>query len=62
MVDGRNGKCFDEHGYQECRNFTGRLSDEDLQKVTGAAFCTHLCFNFEGFGIPIIAHFVATYL
>ncbi|MFN8144103.1 MAG: glycosyltransferase family 1 protein [Bacteroidia bacterium] len=37
--------------------FTGRLSDEDLQKVTGAAFALTYVSNFEGFGIPIIEAF-----
>ncbi len=34
--------------------FTGRLSDEDLQKVLGAAFALSFVPIFEGFGLPIV--------
>jgi glycosyltransferase involved in cell wall biosynthesis len=34
--------------------FTGRLSDEDLQKVLGAAFALSFVPVFEGFGLPIV--------
>jgi len=34
--------------------FTGRLFDEDLQKVLGAAFALSFVPLFEGFGLPIV--------
>jgi glycosyltransferase involved in cell wall biosynthesis len=34
--------------------FTGRLSDEDLQKVLSAAFALSFVPIFEGFGLPIV--------
>lgn len=43
--------------WKEAVVFTGRLDDEELQKVTGAAFALTYVSNFEGFGIPIIEAF-----
>lgn len=37
--------------------FTGRLSDEDLQKVLGAAYALSFVPVFEGFGLPIVEAF-----
>ena len=37
--------------------FTGRLSDEDLQKMLGAAFALSFVPIFEGFGLPIVEAF-----
>ena len=34
--------------------FTGRLSDEDLQKMLGAAYALSFVPIFEGFGLPIV--------
>lgn len=34
--------------------FTGRVSENDLQKITAAAFAVTYVSSFEGFGIPII--------
>lgn len=34
--------------------FTGRVSEDDLQKITAAAFAVTYVSTFEGFGIPII--------
>ena len=34
--------------------FTGRLSDEDLQKILGAAYALSFVPIFEGFGLPIV--------
>lgn len=40
--------------YKEDIIFTGRLTDEDLQKVLGAAFALSFVPVFEGFGLPIV--------
>ena len=37
--------------------FTGRLSDEDLQKMLGAAYALSFVPIFEGFGLPIVEAF-----
>lgn len=37
--------------------FTGRLEDDELQQVTGAAYALTYVSNFEGFGIPIVEAF-----
>jgi glycosyltransferase involved in cell wall biosynthesis len=37
--------------------FTGRLTDEDLQKVLGAAYALSFVPIFEGFGLPIVEAF-----
>ena len=37
--------------------FTGRLSDEDLHKMLGAAFALSFVPIFEGFGLPIVEAF-----
>lgn len=37
--------------------FTGRVSDEDLRDITGAAFALSYVSTFEGFGIPIVEAF-----
>lgn len=37
--------------------FTGRLSDEDLQKILGAAYALSFVPIFEGFGLPIVEAF-----
>ena len=34
--------------------FTGRVSEDNLQKITAAAFAVTYVSTFEGFGIPII--------
>lgn len=34
--------------------FTGRVSEETLQQLTGAAFCLTYTPYFEGFGVPIV--------
>ena len=39
---------------QEHVKFTGRLSDEELVRVTAAAYCHINVSYFEGFGIPIL--------
>lgn len=43
--------------YKEDIVFTGRLSDEDLQKMLGAAFALSFVPIFEGFGLPIVEAF-----
>ncbi len=40
--------------YKDDIIFTGRLSDEDLQKMLGAAFALSFVPIFEGFGLPIV--------
>lgn len=40
--------------YRDDIIFTGRLSDEDLQKMLGAAFALSFVPIFEGFGLPIV--------
>ena len=37
--------------------FTGRLSDADLAKLLGAAYCLSFVPTFEGFGLPIVEAF-----
>ncbi len=39
--------------------FTGRLSDEELKDVLGAAHCLSFVPTFEGFGLPIVEAFQA---
>jgi glycosyltransferase involved in cell wall biosynthesis len=39
--------------------FLGRLSDEDLKQVLGAAYCLSFAPVFEGFGLPIVEAFEA---
>jgi glycosyltransferase involved in cell wall biosynthesis len=39
--------------------FTGRVEEEDLQQLLGAAFASLYVSTFEGFGIPIIEAFQA---
>ena len=39
--------------YKDDIIFTGRLSDDDLQKVLGAAYALSFVPIFEGFGLPI---------
>jgi glycosyltransferase involved in cell wall biosynthesis len=34
--------------------FTGRVSDQELYKITAAAFCMVYIPHFEGFGLPIV--------
>lgn len=53
-----------EHAYgsMQFKNdviFTGRVSDEDLNNIMGAAFANLYVSMFEGFGIPIIEAFHA---
>ncbi|HQW43935.1 MAG: glycosyltransferase family 4 protein [Chitinophagaceae bacterium] len=43
--------------YKEDIIFTGRLSDEDLQKMLGAAYALSFVPIFEGFGLPIVEAF-----
>ena len=43
--------------YQEDVVFAGRLSAEDLHKVTAAALASVYVSYFEGFGIPILEAF-----
>lgn len=43
--------------YKDDIIFTGRLSDEDLQKVLGAAYALSFVPIFEGFGLPIVEAF-----
>jgi glycosyltransferase involved in cell wall biosynthesis len=43
--------------YKEDIIFTGRLSDEDLQKMLGAAYALSFVPVFEGFGLPIVEAF-----
>lgn len=40
--------------YKDDIVFTGRLSDEELQKVLGAAYALSFVPIFEGFGLPIV--------
>ncbi|MBK8311760.1 MAG: glycosyltransferase family 4 protein [Chitinophagaceae bacterium] len=43
--------------YKDDIIFTGRLSDDDLQKVLGAAYALSFVPIFEGFGLPIVEAF-----
>ncbi|MEI2738062.1 MAG: glycosyltransferase family 1 protein [Chitinophagaceae bacterium] len=43
--------------YKDDIIFTGRLSDEDLQKMLGAAYALSFVPIFEGFGLPIVEAF-----
>lgn len=43
--------------YRQDIIFTGRLSDEDLQKMLGAAYALSFVPIFEGFGLPIVEAF-----
>ena len=50
-------KAFEAMHCQEEVIFTGRLSAEDLHKVTAAALASVYVSYFEGFGIPILEAF-----
>ena len=43
--------------YKDDIIFTGRLSDEELQKVLGASYALSFVPIFEGFGLPIVEAF-----
>lgn len=43
--------------YKDDVIFTGRISDERLQEITGAAFALVYVSVFEGFGIPVVEAF-----
>ena len=43
--------------YKQDIIFTGRLSDEDLHKMLGAAYALSFVPIFEGFGLPIVEAF-----
>ena len=50
----------DSYANSPCKDdiiFTGRLSDEDLQKMLGAAHALSFVPIFEGFGLPIVEAF-----
>lgn len=47
-------EAFERMQYKEEVIFTGRVSDEDLYKITASAFALTYVPYFEGFGIPII--------
>ena len=46
--------CYNSSPYKEDIIFTGRLPDDELQKVLGAAFALSFVPIFEGFGLPIV--------
>jgi glycosyltransferase involved in cell wall biosynthesis len=46
--------AYTESDYKQDIIFTGRLSDEDLQKALGAAYALSFVPIFEGFGLPIV--------
>jgi glycosyltransferase involved in cell wall biosynthesis len=48
-----------EISHKEDVIFTGRVEEEDLQQLLGAAFASLYVSTFEGFGIPIIEAFQA---
>ena len=50
-------KAYDAMGCKEDVIFTGRLSAEDLHRVTAAALASVYVSYFEGFGIPILEAF-----
>ena len=50
-------EAYDAMRYQEDVVFAGRLSAEDLHKVTAAALASVYVSYFEGFGIPILEAF-----
>ncbi|MBC7874910.1 MAG: glycosyltransferase family 4 protein [Ferruginibacter sp.] len=45
---------YENSPYKKDIIFTGRLPDEDLQKMLGAAFALSFVPIFEGFGLPIV--------
>jgi glycosyltransferase involved in cell wall biosynthesis len=47
-------ECFQNMKYKSDVIFTGRLAQEDLYKVMGAAFALTYVPYFEGFGIPLL--------
>jgi glycosyltransferase involved in cell wall biosynthesis len=46
--------AYNNSPYKQDILFPGRLSDDDLQKVLGAAFALAFVPLFEGFGLPIV--------
>ena len=50
-------KAFDAMSHQDDVVFAGRLSAEDLHRVTAAALASVYVSYFEGFGIPILEAF-----
>jgi glycosyltransferase involved in cell wall biosynthesis len=51
--------AYEQSNYKEDIIFLGRLSDEDLKQVLGAAYCLSFAPIFEGFGLPIVEAFEA---
>lgn len=55
--DGPIADAYESMRYQEEVIFTGRLSAEELHKVTASALASVYVSYFEGFGIPILEAF-----
>jgi len=55
--DGPIANAYESMRYKDEVIFTGRLSAEDLHKVTAAALASVYVSYFEGFGIPILEAF-----
>jgi glycosyltransferase involved in cell wall biosynthesis len=47
-------RAFDNSGCKDEILFTGRVNDEDLQKITASALALVYVSYFEGFGIPVL--------
>ena len=52
-------EAYENSIYKDDIVFLGRLSDEDLKLVLGAAYCLSFAPVFEGFGLPIVEAFEA---
>jgi glycosyltransferase involved in cell wall biosynthesis len=47
-------EVWEQSEYKDQIHFTGRLTQEDLEKVVGAAFALSFIPYYEGFGIPMV--------